>query len=145
MVKQKISREELTKVWEDLWAKACEVLEEFDPCQINVALKTCSAGFTVVGASNSTIKEDDEVLKRVQSYSFCCHGCKHLGFGGCAVQSLSCKLWLCPTVRNTYHDDNCFKRLTQLREIQDKYRLGMFRSPKEEAINYAYIYFNSPD
>lgn len=25
----------------------------------------------------------------------CCHGCRHLGDGGCTVESLACKMWLC--------------------------------------------------
>lgn len=55
---------------------AASVLDVLNPCRFAVTPKgvTCAAGTP------------------------CCHQCDHLSKRGCTVQSLACKMWLCPEV-----------------------------------------------
>lgn len=70
----------------------------------------------------------------------CCYGCKHLTPTGCGVQALSCKLWLCDTVKYNPCNAPVVISLTALRRVgnalgipTEPYGQGA-RASKEEAL-----------
>jgi len=80
--------------YNELYAKAQEVLIRINPCEIAIM----DGKATCVGA----YKRDT---------GLCCHGCQHLAATGCSIESLACKLWLCLEVIRTPKGKQAIKEL----------------------------------
>lgn len=59
----------------------------------------------------------------------CCEGCNHLGYYGCKVECLGCKLYACYSIQKK---DPVFKDLSNaLKIVAKKYNLVDMRTSKE--------------
>lgn len=136
-----ITRQKLGRIFDMIYKEGERILKEFNPCQINGEMGTCTQGCEYARRCNSSFNNFIEKEEYTRKMSFCCHGCEHLGPTGCTVQALSCKLWLCSEARDL--SPAAFQKLSRLRHHMDKWALGSFRAPKKAAINYAYNILNN--
>jgi hypothetical protein len=91
---------EREKHYEELYAKAHEVLQRIDPCEITIVdgKPTC----TSTRASYA------------HGSQLCCTNCSHLAVDGCTIEALSCKLWLCMYVKTTTKGQLALKELAAI-------------------------------
>lgn len=68
-------RDNLGKLYDELYAAGQRVLDRFNPCELTRGV--------------------DGVYTCVRGKPDCCTGCKHLGPDGCTVEALGCKLGAC--------------------------------------------------
>ncbi len=79
---------ELSEIYDDLYEQGQEVVDTFNPCEVN---------------SGKCAGKDG---------TFCCGGCEYLGDAGCMTKSLRCKLWLCHNRRMKHKE--CSKQLDEI-------------------------------
>lgn len=152
---EKITKRFLNRKYDELYARATELLKQNGHCNIRQAITdSCKVICNHYTEANNTC---------------CCRGfgtiptCKHLGKNGCRVKSLRCKLWLCesavPNIYNilpisTYGPCNGFDIHGKLwksifyvpsKEFQDividmiRYRFHLkFREGKKKSVDAAY-------
>lgn len=105
--------DELGELYDELYLKAQQVLDQYNPCNISSDGKSCTGGTP------------------------CCGGCEHLGLRGCTVQSLACKFWLCSYAKEK--NQECAVELEKLLQIaQDQGVPRRARYSKQE--NFKRIY-----
>jgi len=75
--------------YSEIYVKADALIKQHDPCNIKDGWCT-------------KYSRDDNPYGKKQG-ELCCHGCEHHSAKrGCRVKALSCKLWLCGTIRDKY-------------------------------------------
>ncbi len=127
-------------IFDYAYAKASQLHVELNPCN------PVSCGkFTICLEAQDRIKfiqnypapqkEKDKDILSAKKESFCCSGCPHLNKKtGCTVQSLSCKLWFCDSVRTSSMTEDMAKRLIRLIQLGVKYNLLSFRGAKAKVM-----------
>lgn len=78
----------MAKNYDELYAKASEVLAKYNPCQIRQE-------------PDGSISCVDTRANSHRDSTLCCTGCQHLRASGCSVKSLACRFWLCTEVKFT--------------------------------------------
>ena len=98
---QKVAAEE--KVFErykELFAAASEVIHRINPCEIIIVDGRASC----VGTRNGSER----------NHQLCCEGCRNLSSGGCTVEALWCRTWLCYDVKQTAKGRQAAKELNKI-------------------------------
>lgn len=118
-VKEKLSVEELSALYDRIYNIADRLFKKYSPC--NIYIKN--------GKSSCFCYPKHKP-------NLCCNDCVHLGLFGCIAQCLACKLYMCPEISQN-HPTMC-KRLNRLRNIT--WRLGIpirkYFTPKEKCLEH---------
>jgi hypothetical protein len=114
------SIEERSKKYDELYARASEILNKFDPCKI--ANGTCAQG-------------------RDEGCNFCCDGCPSLSKKGCTVQSLYCRTWVCESAARAMGEKYILfnELMTQIDDEAREYGLYIFRAGKLECLGLNHL------
>ena len=92
-----LNRIALESEYDRIYDAANDALKRHNPCQI----QRDEAG--VVSCADTRRSAQNKYGTPVEkAQSLCCGGCQHLSPQGCTVKSLSCKLWLCTTIRGGF-------------------------------------------
>lgn len=114
MVEQEnVTKEFLSKKYDELCEKADKILKKNNPC----AWKNCTC----------------KAIREHNKKDACCTSCEHLKSTGCSVKSLSCKTWLCIDL-DSIKDQNIKAQLHEIEKEARKYYLWYPRFSKEQAI-----------
>lgn len=114
-------RENLEAKFDGLYDKAIELLNQYNPCQIQKIGDKISCGGNYNGPK------------------LCCGSCRHLSPTGCkADKPLACRLWLCPLSERKLSSD-IMKKLNDLRYEAQRLGFWVFRGEKEESIKNAMV------
>ena len=112
-------RKRLEKKFDELYAKAEEILSKYKPCKITVI----KGKVHCVGCSG-----------RNPPNELCCGGCQFHTVKGCiADKPLTCKLWLCNTARNDFPE--CDDELDVLRDKAAMF--WVYRGYKQSSLKHA--------
>lgn len=103
----------LAKIYEELCKKADGLLQKHNPCRWDAVNKDCARGT-----------------------QGCCNGCELLSESGCTINSLSCKLWVCPCISDTLPEDTR-REFVRLWDVAQEYNLLTFRGGAAESIRNA--------
>jgi len=116
-VKEKLSIEELSALYDRIYDIADRLFKEYNPCNIH----------SKEGKSRCTCH-----LHSTYRVHLCCTNCKYISSTGCTVKCLGCKLFLCYTLWDKY--PMLEKRLYKLVTIAYKHSLPATRYwfPKEK-------------
>lgn len=87
-----LNRIALEAEYDRIYDAADTALKKHNPCQI----QRDEQGVVSCADTRRMAQE------KYRTPMLCCGGCQHLGPNGCTVKSLSCKLWLCTTIRGDY-------------------------------------------
>jgi hypothetical protein len=104
---------ELSKKYDELYAKASKILDDFNPCKIENG--TCLSG-------------------RSGGRNFCCEGCPNLSQTGCTVKCIFCRTWICEEAAAAMGESyKAFNELmTRIDDEAREYGMLVFRTGKEE-------------
>lgn len=103
----------LSESYDALLTRADALLKKYNPCAWDNVAKDCARG---TGG--------------------CCNGCAQLAETGCTIQSLACRLWICPEIRLEMPEHI----IDEFREVWDdaqKLNLLTFRGGKEDSLKNA--------
>lgn len=111
-----------SKLYDLIYDKADKLFKKYNPCNIHK-----ENGITVC----NRYKNKNEL---------CCVGCEHLGFWGCTVRSLGCKLGQCldedyDTIPNIKRFKVFCNKMEKLRRLSWRYGLQSIRMSKEQIFN----------
>ena len=136
---RRIEREVLSRVHDNLYARADAIIKEYNPCGIAKRGKhtTCLRGDK--SRYNALLNYGEERnLAWVADRSFCCGGCEHLSENGCTVESIACKLWLCDSVAQMPKE--AALELHKVREMTSRLHLYGIRYTKKQTVRSAMLH-----
>lgn len=109
----------LSAKYDRLYDKADAVLKEHNPCQI----RRDEDGIVRCADVRRKMQLKGYDYMKHQQTQLCCTACPHLGPNGCTVKALSCKLWLCSTLRDQEEHQPVVIALADL--ARDGFSLGI--------------------
>jgi hypothetical protein len=128
--RKRLKRRQIERKFEELYAKAEEVLKRYNPCAIIVVKGK-------VHCIDCGKKAKSIFFKPAVQNLLCCGGCKFHNDKGCTAEKpLTCKLWLCNTAMEQF--PKCYRELRELRIEANDWILYAPRGDKQACLKSAY-------
>lgn len=114
---------QISRSYDEAYAKAHEIFQATDPCQIRVVDGTASCAASRAGA-----------LQYPHNGQLCCWDCRHLTATGCSVTALACKVWVCEYLERT--QPGLVARLESLEDFVIDNGIPVRETKEETLANY---------
>lgn len=98
-----------------LYITGDQLIKKHNPCQVQLSM--------------------DGLVECVDDIEVCCRGCEHLGYRGCKVNSLWCKLYICNRAEisqpSLSYRQYMATRLRDMKMVAVRYSLNKFRASRQ--------------